>query len=60
MNPLLAPLWIGGLAWLLLSTHRKFRFLALTFLVVLLLLLTMKGKIITLLLFIPCSLLRDS
>jgi hypothetical protein len=44
MNPLLAPLWIGGLGWLLLSSHKKFRFLAFTFLAVFFLLLAMQAK----------------
>jgi hypothetical protein len=45
MNPLLAPLWLGGLAWLLLSTRAsRFRFLGWTFLGVFVVLLMLKAK----------------
>ena len=45
MNPLLAPLWIGGLMWLLLAPGaRTYRFAGWTFLGIFLLLLTLKAK----------------
>ena len=45
MNPLLAPLWLGGLAWLLSSERaRKFSFLGWTFLGVFVVLLMLKAK----------------
>ena len=45
MNPLLAPLWIGGLVWLLTAkSARKYRFLGWTFLAIFLLLLLLKAK----------------
>ena len=45
MNPLLVPLWMGGLAWLLLASGaRTYRFAGWTFLGVLLLLLTLEAK----------------
>ena len=45
MNPLLAPLWMGGLAWLLLAPGaRSYRFAGWTFLGTFLLLLILKAK----------------
>jgi hypothetical protein len=45
MNPLLAPLWVGGLGWLLLSRRGKpYRFLGVVFLVVFGVLLLLKAK----------------
>ena len=45
MNPLLAPLWLGGLAWLLLARRaRPFRFAGWTFLGIFLLLLALRAK----------------
>jgi hypothetical protein len=45
MNPLLAPLWLGGLAWLILAkAARPFRFLAWFFLSIFLVLLIIRAK----------------
>jgi 4-amino-4-deoxy-L-arabinose transferase-like glycosyltransferase len=45
MNPLLAPLWGGGLVWLLISqTLRRYRFLGWAFLSIFLALLILKAK----------------
>ncbi len=45
MGPMLAPLWIGGLAWLFLSREgRRFRILGIAFVVVLLAFIAMHGK----------------
>jgi 4-amino-4-deoxy-L-arabinose transferase-like glycosyltransferase len=45
MNPLLTPLWLGGLSWLLLSKPAsKYRFLAWTFISIFAVLLVLKAK----------------
>ena len=45
MNPILFPLWAGGLAWLLFgSDGKRYRMLGLTYLVMLVLLIVLKGK----------------
>ena len=45
MNPLLAPLWMGGLTWLMLSVRaRKYRFAGWTFLGIFLSLLVLQAK----------------
>ena len=45
MNPLLAPLWMAGLLWLLVAKQaRQYRYLGFTFLSVFLVLLAMKAK----------------
>lgn len=45
MNPVLFPLWAGGLAWLMFAPDgRRYRVLGWTFLVVLTIFITLKGK----------------
>jgi hypothetical protein len=45
MNPVLFPLWVGGLAWLLFGPGgKRYRMLGLTYLVMLVLLIVLKGK----------------
>lgn len=45
MNPILFPLWVGGLIWLFIGREgRRFRLLGWTFVVVLTLFIVMKGK----------------
>jgi hypothetical protein len=44
MNPVLAPLWIGGLIWLLIDRSGKYRALALAYLVMLAAFILLHGK----------------
>jgi len=45
MNPILAPLWVGGVIWLLFDKEgRRYRMLGWTFLVVLAMFIALKGK----------------
>jgi hypothetical protein len=45
LNPLLAPLWLGGLAWLLISrAGTKFRLLGIAYLAMLILFIALRGK----------------
>ncbi|MBV9073047.1 MAG: glycosyltransferase family 39 protein [Acidobacteria bacterium] len=45
MNPILTPLWVGGVLWLLFDKDgRRYRMLAWTFLVVLAMFIALKGK----------------
>jgi hypothetical protein len=44
INPMLAPLWIGGLIWLLVDRSGKYRALAVTYLVMLAAFIILRGK----------------